>query len=206
MKSEQREYVIEVASKMFVSDGVKSVTMSDIANATSISKRTLYEEFKDKEELLYLATMHYSDQRTKIDQEIVNSSPNILVGMLSVTDDVMRNSEVNWKLYRGVKASYPSVHRRLFERQAINIEQLIERLTRGVEEGLVSPRANLRLSVTTLFYMASNLVHHDGEIVLLDGATAKDAFWEFSVNFMRGIATTRGMEIIDEYIENRDRR
>lgn len=47
-----REKVITVASKMFVTQGCKTVTMDDIAKKMHISKRTLYEKFGDKENLL----------------------------------------------------------------------------------------------------------------------------------------------------------
>ena len=204
MKSEQREYIIELASKMFVNNGVKSVTMSDIANAASISKRTLYEEFRDKEELLYLSSVYYFSRLDEQDQQRIDQSPNILIGMLRVTENVSRNSDLNWRLYRNIKISYPAVYKRISQKQMSTINDAIERLTRGVDEGLISPHANLMLSVTMLYYVASNLVHDNGDMLLPEGATAQSAFWEFSINFMRGIATPRGIEIIDEYIENRD--
>ena len=45
----QRELIVEQAAKMFVNQGVKAVRMDDIAHELSISKRTLYELFGDKE-------------------------------------------------------------------------------------------------------------------------------------------------------------
>ena len=51
----QRERIIEQAAKMFAEQGIKSIRMDDIAKALGVSKRTLYEMFEDKEELLYLS-------------------------------------------------------------------------------------------------------------------------------------------------------
>lgn len=42
--------------KQFLSKGVKAVKMDDIAMSLSISKRTLYEIFADKEDLLMLVS------------------------------------------------------------------------------------------------------------------------------------------------------
>ena len=50
----QRDYIIDRATQMFVSQGIKSVRMDDIAQSLGVSKRTLYEMFGDKEELIYL--------------------------------------------------------------------------------------------------------------------------------------------------------
>ena len=45
----QRDYIIDKATEMFVSQGIKSVRMDDIAQSLGVSKRTLYEMFGDKE-------------------------------------------------------------------------------------------------------------------------------------------------------------
>ena len=51
-RNEQREQVLEFAFNEFVQKGLKAVKMNDIAFALSMSKRTLYEMFGDKEGLL----------------------------------------------------------------------------------------------------------------------------------------------------------
>ena len=51
-REELKLRVVETASKSFMTLGIKAVHMDDIASSLSISKRTLYELFGDKEELL----------------------------------------------------------------------------------------------------------------------------------------------------------
>ena len=52
MRRELREKIIIAAGELFAKDGIRSVTMDDIAASFGISKRTLYELFSDKEALL----------------------------------------------------------------------------------------------------------------------------------------------------------
>ena len=67
----QRDIIIDRASKMFVSQGVKAVRMDDIAQELSVSKRTLYELFGDKEELLYHSIrFFYTEGRERRLQQI----------------------------------------------------------------------------------------------------------------------------------------
>ena len=47
-----KERVVAKASMLFMRNGIKSVTMDNIAGQMGISKRTLYENFRDKDELL----------------------------------------------------------------------------------------------------------------------------------------------------------
>ena len=49
---EIKERVITEATRMFSEMGIKSVRMDDIAVACGISKRTLYENFADREDLV----------------------------------------------------------------------------------------------------------------------------------------------------------
>ena len=49
---EHRLRVIAMASKMFFEQGIRKVRMDDVAAALTMIKRTLYEMFSDKEELL----------------------------------------------------------------------------------------------------------------------------------------------------------
>ena len=60
---DQKERIIEQAMHMFVSQGIKSVRMDDIAQQLGVSKRTLYELFGDKEGLLYLAMDRYFEKK-----------------------------------------------------------------------------------------------------------------------------------------------
>ena len=84
----QKEYIIERTSQMFVASGIKAVRMDDIAQTLGVSKRTLYEMFGDKEELLYLCMTHFLEQqRANVNLTSKDSSTvleNILRGFLSM--------------------------------------------------------------------------------------------------------------------------
>ena len=47
-----RQKIIETAALMFRTYGIRAVTMDMLANELGISKRTIYEKFRDKDELL----------------------------------------------------------------------------------------------------------------------------------------------------------
>ena len=51
-RTELKTRIVEKAVEQFTQNGIKSVTMDDIAAMLGISKRTLYEIFADKEALL----------------------------------------------------------------------------------------------------------------------------------------------------------
>ena len=48
-----KERILEEAERLFWKYGVRSVTMEDIARKLGISKKTIYQHFSDKEQILY---------------------------------------------------------------------------------------------------------------------------------------------------------
>ncbi|MBN3583765.1 TetR/AcrR family transcriptional regulator [Algoriphagus aestuarii] len=50
-----RQKILDVAVEQFSRYGVRTVTMEDIARLSGVSKKTIYQEFKDKKELVKMA-------------------------------------------------------------------------------------------------------------------------------------------------------
>ena len=67
-----REHVVQAAAKAFTRKGVKTVRMDDIAADLSISKRTLYELFHDKEDLLLDVMRLHREEMKKSMEEIAS--------------------------------------------------------------------------------------------------------------------------------------
>lgn len=202
MLQEQRDKLIELAAEMFVSEGIKSVRMDDIAHRAGISKRTLYEEFGDKEELIFLAMIHHFTKFENHNEVIVDESPNILIATIRIMQCVVNSSEENWKIHNTLTRFFPAVSKRLQEYHKGRKSHIFRgRLEDGIREGLLVPRTNLDLAMSTLHYLATSVVINDGSFPLPEGMTPKDVFLEVTVNVMRGISTAKGIEIIDEYME-----
>ena len=80
--------IVATATSMFHKHGIKSVKMDDIANALSISKRTLYEIYDNKEDLLYeVVCAHELESRNRMKQlnESGANVMDILIGYLKDT-------------------------------------------------------------------------------------------------------------------------
>mgnify|MGYP000638518746 FL=1 len=67
----QRDHIIDQAMEMFATQGIKAVRMDDIARSLGVSKRTLYEQFGDKQGLLLLAMNRYFERMQQRDRKSV---------------------------------------------------------------------------------------------------------------------------------------
>ena len=76
--SDLKKRVIEQSLKLFLKYGVKSITMNDIAKECGISKRTLYENFNDKDELLSLVLKTMNAYTRKERRSLEENSSDVL--------------------------------------------------------------------------------------------------------------------------------
>ena len=197
----KREVVIKRAAEMIAELGVKSLRVDDLAHDLAVSKRTLYEMFGDKEELLYHSVKHLFQTEAKDIQSVVADSQSGIPALFEIFDAMMARGAVRKRILENLAKFYPELYERIMtENRDYGLAMLREKLTRLVEEGLISEIVNIDLSITMFYYTSMGLMRRHGRLVLPNGVTEQDAFRYTIVNFFRGIATLKGVEQIDEYI------
>lgn len=198
---DQKERIIEQAMQMFVTQGIKSVRMDDIAQQLGVSKRTLYELFGDKEGLLYLAMDRYFE-KTRLERAASCAhARNVLEAMFMVLGGVMDNAEVIQRLLSNLRKFYPSVYEKMTrEGSAKSRRDLQDMLEKGIADGLFVDTINFDLAISVLYYTASAITVRK-DLILPDGMTEREAFVQIISNFFRGIATAKGVQLIDDYLK-----
>jgi AcrR family transcriptional regulator len=73
-----RERILELAGEQFTRFGVRTVTMEDIARLAGISKKTIYQEFKDKKDLVKEAFKLILEKDKEQLQFIVDSEDRVI--------------------------------------------------------------------------------------------------------------------------------
>ena len=198
----RRETIIKSAAAMFVEQGIKAVRMDDIAHHIGVSKRTLYEMFGDKEELLYQCLSYYVQEQDRRHAELGMQAKNVLEAMLLVFGEVMNTAEVSHRLRSNLKRFYPRVYERLLSehRSRNSLGQFKIALLRGVDEGYFQGIINFDLAITLLRYSVEGLVVRK-DVLLSHNMSTNDALVFLVVNFLRGISTEKGMRFIDDFLE-----
>lgn len=192
----QKEQIIEHAAKMFTSQGVKAVRMDDIAQELSMSKRTLYELFGDKEELLFQSIKFYITDGERRRMRQIEALDNELEIMILCLRDMLVHAPEAGRVRRNLRRFYPSVYNRL-EADASNNSRLCLRrwIKRSIEDGYLTPLADCDFVVGVL--------HDSTQGLLLEMSESHDSVEFISkisyaiVVFIRGLCTPRGVETID---------
>lgn len=196
---DQKERIVAQAMQMFVSQGIKSVRMDDIAQQLGVSKRTLYELFGDKESLLYLSMEYFFECKRLERVRESSGAANVLEAMFRVLRCVMDDSETIHRLLGNLRKFYPAVHERLLHEGAVKSRRdMREMLEKGIADGLFVESINIDLAISVLYYTASAITDRK-DLLLPEGMDEREAFIQIVSNFFRGISTPEGARLVDDY-------
>ena len=187
--------------------GVKSLRVDDLAHDLGVSKRTLYEMFGDKEELLYHSIKYLFEKEESEISSSIDLSQSGIPALFEIFDAMMSRGATRKRIMENLAKFYPELYERIMtENRDHGLAELRAKLNKLVEEGLISDMVNIDLSITMFYYTSMGLMRRHGRLVLPNGITEQDAFRYTIVNFFRGIATLKGVEQIDEYLAQKRRK
>lgn len=193
----QKQTIIEHAAMMFITQGIKAVRMDDIARELSISKRTLYEIFNDKEELLYLSIRHYTLQcRQRRIESMVNIN-NSLEVMICNLREMINNAPTVARVRRNLKRFYPRVQERLeADAQNHTSDDIRGWIKECVNKGYFTTTADCDFVVRVIQDSVQGIMVFDKDQV--QNSIELISLMSYSlIIFIRGLCTIEGIEIID---------
>lgn len=194
------ERIIEVSAKMFAQQGVKAIRMDDIASQLGISKRTLYEQFKDKDTLIEQSLIRHFAIIEEQERIKTAGAHNVIEEFILLIDDLEGTMQHNFNLMDGVKKFYPAVYEKLIvERNKIGYDRFKLRVREGVEQGLFLSGINIDLAVSVFADSIFGVISRADQY-LPNNISISDAFKYIITYFFRGISTDKGIKILDNYL------
>ncbi|MCD8298037.1 MAG: TetR/AcrR family transcriptional regulator [Prevotella sp.] len=197
-----RQKILEAAIPLFKKNGVRAVKMDDIANVLGISKRTLYELYNDKEDLLVECIKFESDMRTKKITEYAETQENEMniityALKLRLDDLTATNAQFFTDLHKYSKIV--ALVQENKEKQRENTSKFIKRC---IEHGYFRDDLNYDIvdcmSDAAMDYVMQNKIYQK--------YSWKEIIYTFMVLHMRGCCTEEGYkflhDIVEEFINN----
>ena len=109
---EVRDRILDESQRLFFKYGVKRVTMDDVAKSLSISKKTLYQSFSDKDQLVEEVTKSHLKQEQIEMEETTKSAQNAIEELFLVSKCVRQNiNEINPTVLFDLKRFYPNSYK-----------------------------------------------------------------------------------------------
>ncbi|MBO7609323.1 MAG: TetR/AcrR family transcriptional regulator [Muribaculaceae bacterium] len=196
---EVKEHIIQEAGKLLQRIGPTSMTMDAVARSCGISKRTLYEKFPDKLTLIKECIETETHERNERVKQIFEQSENCFAALFNVFAHVREYMQKTSNAYiDDIKRLYPELFAMRRERERNFVMQLSGVLKQAQTEGHVLPGINTDVAAFLFLSTIDNLHNHDH--IDSFGFNKIEAFDGAFLNFLRGIATKAGRDIIDSHI------
>jgi AcrR family transcriptional regulator len=196
-KQQLKEKVAQVAAVAFMQKGIKNVKMDDVAAELGISKRTIYELFSDKEELLLdVVKLHRKEMKNYM-ISVAEKAENVLEIIMSFYIRTTEDFQTTNILFFEEIKKYPQVTKFLEEGRKENAVSAVAFYKKGVEQGIFREDVNYEIVQEMIHGQMDMLIHND----IRKTYSMVEIFKTVVFMHLRGITTEKGLSIVDEFLE-----
>jgi AcrR family transcriptional regulator len=196
-----KKRIIEHAAALFAQKGCKAVTIDDIATSIGMSKRTIYQIFDTKDVLVQACLTYFFEQQDTMVKTILKSSTNIIDAMFQQSQC---NSELlhdgKYDFFQEIRKYYPEIYTTIVVKYKEKIlESSVKLLKKGQHDGVIRKEVDANMMAILMHEM--NTIIFTGTTFSGYNVDKKKLVTAFSINLSRGMATEKGMKIIDNHLE-----
>ena len=196
---EIKDRILNQAQLLFMRNGIKSVSMDDIAADMAMSKKTLYKWFENKDQIVEASMSRHlagTQNECKVMIEGATSAIDELFQMLTWIKQQFGN--VHPSIFYDLRKFHPTTWR-LWQahKNEFILSQIKANLLRGIDEGLF--QAGLDMEVLARLRLAQIELQFDPELYPTRDFTAERVSVALLEHFMLGVATLKGHRLINQY-------
>ena len=196
-KMELRNRILKAAMTEFLHKGVKSVKMDDIANTLAISKRTLYEIYSNKEELLLEAVrIHEQEFNDHMLQYSLDKNHNVMDIIIEFYKKKLLSIADVSPLFLVELRKYKQIVEYLERMNAERHNNALLFFRRGVKEGFFRSDLNFDIILKT----SSASANYAMETQMYKNYSITAIMHNTIFLYLRGICTTKGIKVLDAAI------
>lgn len=196
-----KEYIIDRAIENFLQYGFKSFTMDDLAHDLGMSKKTLYELYSSKTELVEVCSeriMASFDEKCDFFQREEGVIGNIFKMQKYFLEKYkITTNRPLWEL----KKYYPKIHQKVslrFKERDDNFVEMI--VNQGIKEGVF--RDSIDVNFVKSFYSGIHKMNEDPDIFPESHFSVSQVLQTQMEFFIRMLANDKGIEQLEQVLEN----
>lgn len=193
--------ILKGAEELFMRYGVRSITMDEIARHLGISKKTLYQYFLDKDDIVASTTYNHLVRERKQFDQIAEESANSVEELVKLSHCLKEN----------LKGMNPSLLFDLqkYHQKAWNIwvefknkfirESVVRNLNKGINEGLI--RAEINPEILAVVRIETVQMGFDDQLFPRDKFNLPQVQMQILEHFIHGLLTDKGKKLYQKYRE-----
>jgi AcrR family transcriptional regulator len=200
---EPKERILVRAHELFNKYGIRSVSMDDISAGLGMSKKTLYQYFVDKEELVdacFSGVMEHNKHQCLADQKKAENPIHELFLAFDMTKEMF--ADMNPSVLYDLQKYHPAAFKKFQEfKYSFLYKVITSNLERGIEAELYRPEidtdviARLRIESVMLPFNADVFPNNRTHLIHIEQ--------QLFEHFIFGLATAKGQKLIQKYKNQR---
>ncbi|WP_420578611.1 TetR/AcrR family transcriptional regulator [Ekhidna sp.] len=197
---EAKEKILSSAEELFIQYGIRSVTMDDVAREASMSKKTLYQYFDNKDGLVSEVALNHFQRETSEFEEIESQAKDAIHEILLVSQCLRQHVfRMNPSLLYDMQKYHGKAWDQYQEFKQGTIRAHIERnIERGKNEGFFRSGINAKV-LSTLRVEGVQLVFNT-KIFPREEFDFREVQLQILDHFIHGLLTDMGRKKYEEYM------
>ncbi|CAN5598714.1 hypothetical protein BH10BAC4_BH10BAC4_19400 [soil metagenome] len=194
-----KDRILKGATELFMRYAIRSVSMDDVARHLSMSKKTLYHYFADKDEIVTMvATFHMEKDREQF-EAFHMSAANAIDELVKISSCLKKDfQEMNPTLLFDMQKYHAAAWGAwLIHKQKYIKESIIRNLKQGIEEGFF--RSEINLEVLAIVRLETIQSTFDGQVFPPAKFNLADVHIQLFEHFIYGILTDKGRKVYEKY-------
>ena len=196
---EIKDRILQHAQTLFLRNGIKSVSMDDIAADMAMSKKTLYKWFENKDQIVQAGMSKHLDGTQCECTNMIKTATSAIDELFRMMEWTKQQfSNVHPSIFYDLQKFHPGTWQLwLAHKNEFILAQIIQNLRRGIAEGLF--RADLDVDVMARLRLSQIELLFDSDVFpprQFGNERVSQALLE---HFMLGVATLKGHRLINQY-------
>ncbi len=203
MNMTTKDRIQQKAHELFMQYGIRSVSMDDIANSLGMSKKTLYQYFADKDELVEaVVDEHINKMQTDCVSCRKDASDAVHEIILTMEQIIEQFSNMNPMVLNDLAKFHFKAYSRFREHKEKFLAQVIrENIEWGIKDELYRP--GISIEVMCRFRLESMMIPFNVALFPPGKYNLAALSEEIIQHFVYGLATIKGHKLIQKYNQQR---
>lgn len=193
--------ILNTARELFFKYGLRNVTMDDISKELGMSKKTLYQAYENKKDIVQAITKKFLVNHEQQYELLIIEAKDALDEMLKLMGDLNYIFErLNPRMIFDMQRYFPEAWEIFGEhKNNFMLAKIIENLNRGMKEGLF--RKDINMEIIARMRLEQIQMALDPMIFPPDKFTIKEIHQQLLLQYLHGITTLKGHKLINQYLD-----
>jgi len=202
-RMEPKNRIVRKADELFMRYGIRSISMENIAEALGMSKKTLYQYFSDKDHLVAEVVKLHTDAVFQQCENIALEARDAIHEIFLIMEHVMEDFRNMSPMVLFDLQKYHPLGFQLFSeyKNQFLLGHIRCNIQRGIREGLF--RDNIQLEIISRYRLQSMMIPFDINVYQPDKFNLAETSQWVAENYVYGLATIKGHQLIQDYQEKR---